>query len=1278
MSEPWHQKRALPCLREFRAWPCFAVRSFWGCTVFGLACFLNASLAAAEGRLWHQEAGARWTELQRPSFRENQAGFTLLTPQQTGIDFTNVLLEFSAATNRILENGAGLAVGDYDQDGRLDIFVCGLDSPSALYRNLGQWRFTNVISASGLGFPDRYQRGAVFADINGDGALDLLVSTLNQGVLCFVNDGQGHFRDETAAAGTRSKFGSVTMALADIDGNGTLDLYVTNYRAEDIRNRGSVQVYRRNGAYVIPPEFTNRLTVVNGIVREFGDPDILYLNDGHGHFTPVSWTGGRFLDEEGRPLRQPPLDWGQTAAFRDLDGDGSPDLYVCNDYWTVDRIWMNDGQGIFRAIAPAALRHVCFSSMGVDFADINRDGFVDFLVTDMQSRDARLRKRQMYAFNPQSPPFDPMRPPPGIVLDRPQVMRNALYLNRGDNTYADIAEYAGVPAAEWAWQQVFLDVDLDGFEDLLIASGFYRDVQDRDAIAATSIRRPAPLGVTNQAALQLAFALEKMTNSRLFPPYQSPIVAFRNSGSLQFRDVTDLWGTGQPGIHQAIAVGDLDDDGDLDLAVNNLNGPLGLYRNHSPGSRLAVRLRGRPPNTQGIGAKITLRQGAIPQQSQEVACGGRYLSGSEPTLMFATGPSPIGMTLEVRWRSGQTTRISAVEANRLYEIQETIPAQAASPDHPLEPLHRQGLVGSPPLNSAPTGFSLFRDVSEKLNHSHEENPCDDFARQPLLPHKLSRLGPGLAWWDLDGDGHDDLMIGAGAGGFPAVFLGDGQGGFRRSNHRFCAAATPADQTGILGWTPAPGQSVILAARANDEDPAKITGGVIGHDWSSQASELFVSGLESSIGPMALADLDGSGHLALFVGGRVRGGRWPEPASSRIYQNKEGALQIDLARSEPLKEVGLVTAAVFSDLDGDGLPELVLACEWGPIRVFGMRNGRFGERTTEFGLIQFTGFWNGVTTGDLDGDGRLDIVAANWGLNSPYRASSAHPLEVYYGDFSGRGWVDVVEAEFETELQAVAPRRDRDVLAASLPFLIERFPTHKAFSEASVADVLGPGLAKVRRLEVTTLASTVFFNRGGRFEAVPLPPDAQFAPASGVVVADFNGDGFEDVFLSQNCFDSEPGLPRSDAGRGLLLLGDGTGSLRPVSGQDSGIIIYGQQRGAAASDFNEDGRIDLVVGQNGAATRLFQNLGAKPGLRVRLVGPAGNPLGIGAVLRWRSASGSGPAHEVHAGSGYLSQDSAVSVLASTGQPIELEVRWPGGKTTRMSVSKSAQEIRVEAK
>ena len=715
---------------------------------------LPSALAAGEPT-WNVEKGFRWAPLEVPT--GGQAGFTLLPPEQTGIFFTNELDEWKGASNRVLYNGSGLAAGDVDGDGRSDLYFCSLQGRNALYKNLGGGKFQDVTAGSGIVCPNQNYRGAVFADVNGDGALDLLITTTGSGVLCFTNDGRGKFADATAFAGLGSTHGSVTLALADVDGNGTLDVYVCNNRSDDIRDRGQVDIQMVRGQLSIPPSLQDRLVVSNGQVIEYGEPDALYLNDGKGHFTPASWTDGTFLDEDGKPLAEAPRDWGLTATFRDINGDGSPDLYVCNDYWTPDRIWINDGKGHFRAIAKLALRHTSASSMGVDFADVNRSGQLDIFVVDMLSRDHRLRKRQALAQRPMTSVI-------GALEDRPQIMRNTLLQNRGDGTFAEVADLAGLSASEWAWQPVFLDVDLDGYEDVLITSGHAKDVQDMDAAAVIRSNpnpRPKGNGVVNYLGKMMtahdAFVMEKLMNSRNYPRLNTPIVAFHNRGQYRFEESTADWGLNTPGVHHGMAVVDLDDDGDLDVVVNNLGAPASVYRNTSSAPRVAVRLKGLGANTQGIGAKIKLLGGAVPMQSQEVISGGRYMSGSDPMLVFAAGKSLADMILEVTWRSGRISRISGVAANRIYEVDEA--GAAAAIPNPQSPI----------LNPQ------FKDVSALLAHTHHEENFDDYARQPLLPFKLSQLGPAVAWFDLDGDGHDDLVIGSGRGGAPRVLSRRWQG-----------------------------------------------------------------------------------------------------------------------------------------------------------------------------------------------------------------------------------------------------------------------------------------------------------------------------------------------------------------------------------------------------------------------------------------------------------------------------------------------------------------------
>jgi hypothetical protein len=1169
----------------------------------------------------------------------------------TGIRFTNQLLPEAEAANNNLLNGSGVALGDFDGDGWCDIFLCNFNGSSRLYRNLGNWKFQDVTEDAGLANSNQLARGAVFADVNGDGYLDLLVTYSGKGAKLFLNDGKGHFRDAEApelAADT----GSMTLALGDVNGDGYLDLYIANYGENTYRSGASISTRMVGGKEVVTGRLRHRLDIEGGTLVEHGEPHAFFLNDGHGHFEKKSWTDGTFRDETGVALAEPFWDLGLTACIRDINGDGNPDIYVCNDLQDPDRLWLGDGHGHFRLVPRVAMRSISYSSMSVDFADLNGDGLDDFIVTDMLARPHELRTHE---YQPPSPPISFTREK---AADRPQVGRNFLQLSRGDGTYADIAHYAGVAASDWTWSVAFLDVDLDGLPDILVGTGHFYDAIDLDAMERTK---------------RLTTAERRRGRDLLsvFPPLPVPNMAFHNRGDLTFEEIGKQWGFDSTQVSHGMALADLDNDGGLDVVINCLRGPALVYRNNCSAPRLAVKLKGLPPNGFGIGAKIRLLNGAVPVQSQEMTCGGRFLSGDAPQRSFAAGSGGTPMTLEVTWRNGRHSTVENVKANYLYEIDEAAALSNAAPPLPVTPQ------------------PLFEDVSDSLNHIHQDPPFDDFSLQKLLPRHLSRLGPGIAWYDLNGDGQEDLIIGAGRGTAPGVYLNQGGGQWKRLEGA-CTNALPDDSAGIVAGVLTPGTRSVLVGLAHYETGNTNLPAALRFDWNGSVVAMGnpLPATVASTGPLALADVDGDGTLDLFIGGRLTAGRYPEAADSQLYLNRGGQWLPDQEANRVLAKAGLVTGAVFSDLNGDGHPDLIVASEWGAVHAFLNEQGRLREwdiplrpaqgvvlPTGVSKLSDLSGLWTCVATGDFDGDGRMDIILGNWGLNSPYQDAAPGPWFLEYGDFNDDGEVHVFEAYVAPDLKKMMPWRDMTQTSIDLPWIRGRFATHAEYAKATVPEIFGERMAKVHSVKADFLASVLLLNRGDAFEVRLLPPEAQWSPAMGLAVGDLDGDGKEDIFLAQNFFDTRPGDGRLDAGRGLLLRGDGKGGFSPVPGQESGIMVYGEQRGCALADYDGDGRVDLAVTQNNGQTRLFHNARATPGLRVRLKGPPENPDGVGAVMRLDYGDRLGPAREVQAGAGFWSQNSGVQVLGGVTGAVGIRVRWPGGKTAHGQFPQGAREIEV---
>ena len=767
-----------------------------------------------------------------------------MPPAQTGVQFTNTLSTAILVGNKNLLNGSGVALGDYDGDGLCDVYLCRLDGDNALYRNLGGWQFEDVTAASGIGCPKQFSTGAVFSDVDGDRDLDLLVTAMGQPNRLFRNDGRGRFTDITTAAGIGTRYGSNSIALADIDGDGDLDLYIINYGAKSVlKDGGKLDIVRTDGQLIVCGPYSNRIKFIGNEMFEFGEPDEFYLNDGSGHFTLLDWTDGRFKTHDGKPLVEPYRDQGLSAIFRDINGDRAPDLFIANDGFTEDHCWINDGRGRFREISPLAIRQLSYSAMGVDFADINRDGHDDFFVVEMLSRDHARRLTQQGT-------IPGATVGPGNFTHRPQSRRNCLYLARGDGTFAETAYFSGVAASEWSWSSVFLDVDLDGWEDILVTNVFEFDTDDLDA--HKRINRLGNLSVA-----------QKRKTIFLFPPLDTPNVAFRNLGNLRFEEVGAAWGFDDTHDGNGMALGDFDNDGDLDAVVNCLKGPALLYRNNAAAPRVAVRLAGSGKNTEGTGGRIRVI-GALGQapQSQEIMSGGRYVSGDQARRTFAAQAGQ-SFTIEVDWRDGTRTILPDATAGRLYEIRQKDSQAVLAKNRVRQP--------------------IFADFTARLGHEHRATERDGFGLQPGLPRSLNRSGPALAAADIDDDGDRDLVI---AGNRLSILLNDGSGAFTESPN-----SLPVSGSGVVVF--GEGQARRLLHLSEPPTLYSVADGQL-----LLAKRLAFDGVPSCA---AALDADGDDDTDLFIGGGTAVGQFPVAAPSQLFINHDGGFV-----GEPLAKVGLVS------------------------------------------------------------------------------------------------------------------------------------------------------------------------------------------------------------------------------------------------------------------------------------------------------------------------------------------------------------------------------------
>ena len=1103
--------------------------------------------------------------------------------------------------------GTGVAIGDYDRDGRPDVFVVSKTESCRLFRNLGDWKFENVTEKARVGDSDEaakiWKQGACFADVNNDGLLDIYVCRFNAPNLLYINQGNGTFKEEAAARGLAVKDASGMAAFCDYDRDGWLDVFVqTNY-----------------------PEATGE-----------SHPQLNYLfrNKGDGTFTDVTERAGI----GGRAL-------GHSATWWDHDEDGWPDLYVANDFSPADKLYHNNGDGTFTDVIDRAVPHMPYSSMGSDLGDVNNDGRIDLIVAEMAATTHQKDQRAMAASRSLI-----ARDPPENSSVAPQYFRNALYLNTGTGRCLEAAFLAGVAATDWTWSVRLEDLDNDGRLDLHVTNGMYREPHNVDLMA-----RMAKAETT----------VEKIRMMLVSPMLAERNLAYRNVGELEFEEVSAAWGLDQRGVSFGAAFGDLDGDGDLDLVYANCQAGATVLRNDSDtGHRLVVALRGTTSNRFGVGATVRIETATGAQVRQLVLARG-YLSTSEPVLHFGLGEDNVIKKLTVEWPSGQRQVFTELAADRHYTITEPAAAAARPPEAPAPAAQFTEVSG-------PTGLSL----------ASREPRIDESGANPLLPTRLNRRGPSLAVGEVNGDDRDDVVVG-GTPLDPARLVLAG------APYTRAALPAPAGDRALND-----GPVLLFDANGDGSNDLLITRGGVARPAGApeyQPDLFFNDGrgafhpapagalpaLPISAGAAAAADFDRDGRLDLFIGGRVSPGWYPLPPKSALLANRGGRFEdVTDVLAPGLREAGMVTSALWSDVDDDGWPDLLLTLEWGTVKYFHNRQGQgFEDWSEPAGFAAAgSGWWNGIAAADFNGDGRLDYAVGNVGLNTQYRASPAHPALLFLGDFNGDGNEQLVEAYHEGD--RFYPWRTRKDLGAVIPGILRRFPRNDYYARATLGEILGEDkLAAARRFAATELRSGVFLSQADgthRFE--PLPRLAQIAPLQGLVAGDFDGDGRADLYAVQNSHAPIPLVGRFDGGLSQLLRGDGRGGFTPVPPAESGLVAPGDAKALAVLDLDGDGWPDFLLTRNDHTTLAFRNraLPGRHSLSVRLRGPAGNPTTLGARLTLELADGSRQTGEVYAGSGYFSQSAPVCYFGwpDGNPPRRLEVRWPDGRHSKEELSAQA--------
>ena len=1029
--------------------------------------------------------------------------FVLHKPADCGLNFVPTITEdyrYNFSMDPYIYNGGGVAVLDVNNDGLQDLFFTARLQGCQLYLNKGNLKFENISEKSGVSKHGGLKTGVTVVDINADGWQDLYVCRTwleplpDRRNLLLINNHDGTFTEQAAAYGLDDISASQQGNFFDYDCDGDLDLYLMNHPV-DWR---SITVTDFQPTPQCP-------TARCQAPRDQYESDRLFQNDGKGKFTDVSQKAGIWNRA-----------FGLSVLTSDFNDDGFPDVFVGNDFIMPDFLYINNQHGGFTDQADSYFRHTSNHSMGADVADLNNDGLQDLVVLDMLAEDWQRRRKLMST----------------MILDRyklleekgygRQMMRNTLQLNNGNNTYSEVGCQAGMEATDWSWSPLVADYDNDGNRDLFIANGILRDMNDADFFlyTADSINRT---GGINPQRFDKFEKFAGMMPSNPVHPYM-----YQNTGTFPMQDVSQSWGFTQKGFSNGAAYADLDNDGDLDLITNNMNAAPSLYENTAAQLKtkhwLQIKCKGTAQNPFGLGAKVEVFAGGKSIFSQEILNVRGYYSSVEPILQVGLGETTQIDKVEIAWMEGKVETILNVPIDQRLVVDITNAKQGKR------------------SKAKPTEQALFEPFALNLQFKHQENVFEDFNRERLLPYRYSTLGPCMAIGDLNGDKTDDLFIGGASGQAGAIWLQKG-GKMVRIGQNALETDAQYEDTGAVLFDADGDQDLDLYVVSGGNEAA--AGNSVYQDRLylndgkgnlTRAQDALPTETNSGAAIQAF-DYDQDGDLDLFVGGSIIPGYYPKAPQSVVLQNNKGKFtDVTAAVAPELANIGMVTDLAFADLNQDGKSELIVCGSWMPVSIFQYENGKFSNKTEDWGLQNSTGWWNCMVIADLNKDGKPDLALGNEGLNIRFHANSSHPLRMYANDFDHNGTMDPVIAMASGD--QYFPIAQRNDMAQQMPSLInKKYNRYGLYAKAEVTTILPEKERNAGiQLEVQNLASGWFEQQNGKFVFHAFPQETQVAPIKAMATEDYNKDGWMDLLSVGNRYGNEVETGRLDAFNGALMLG----------------------------------------------------------------------------------------------------------------------------------------------